>query len=80
VELVLKEELIMQQITAPLPGRILSLKVKVGDEVKKDDIVFVMEALKMSNNILAEADGVVKAIHVKDGDDVETDDPVMDIE
>jgi biotin carboxyl carrier protein len=70
----------MEQVTAPLPGRILSLKVKVGDEVKKDQVVFVMEALKMSNNILAQADGTVKAIHVKDGDDVDTGDSVMDIE
>lgn len=70
----------MTEVTAPLPGRIVSIKVKVGDSIKKDQKLFVVEALKMENSIVAQADGTVTAVYVKDGDEIDTGDQVMDIE
>jgi biotin carboxyl carrier protein len=69
----------MSKVTAPLPGRIMALKVKAGDTVSKDQELFVMEALKMENVILSQEDGVVQAIYAKDGEDVETGDEVLEI-
>ena len=57
-------------VTAPLPGVLLSLSVKVGDSVKAADTVAVLEAMKMENAIHAGRDGVVKAINANPGDSV----------
>lgn len=58
------------KITAPLPGTITEIKVKVGDTVKNGDTVVVLEAMKMQNNIEAESNGTVKEILVGKGDTV----------
>jgi len=58
------------QIKAPLPGNIMQLFVRTGDEVKKGDKLLMYEAMKMENNILAEKDGTVSAIKVQSGDSV----------
>ena len=55
-------------IEAPMPGLVLRLSVKKGDSVKKDDVVMVMEAMKMENEIYAPCDGVVQDILVNQGD------------
>ncbi len=57
-------------IKAPLPGKILSIKVTKGDIVKKGDVILIMEAMKMENNVLASKDGVVEVIKVQPGDTV----------
>lgn len=57
-------------VKAPLPGTINSLKVKVGDRVAQGDVVLVLEAMKMQNNIEAEASGTVTSILVNAGDSV----------
>ena len=57
-------------IKAPLPGTITELKVNVGDTVKKGDILLVLEAMKMQNNIESEYDGTVTAITVNQGETV----------
>ncbi len=57
-------------VTAPLPGTINDVKVKVGDKVKAGDVVVVLEAMKMQNNIEAEEDGSVTAVRVTKGDAV----------
>jgi len=57
-------------VTSPLPGVILSVNVAVGDKVAKGQKVAVLEAMKMENEIEAEADGTVTAIHVQKGDSV----------
>jgi len=57
-------------IKAPLPGNILQVSVKNGDEVKRGDKLLVYEAMKMENNVLAEKDGVVAAVKVQPGDSV----------
>jgi biotin carboxyl carrier protein len=57
-------------IKAPLPGTIIDLKVNVGDTVKVGDVLLVLEAMKMQNNIESEFDGTVTSITVKQGDTV----------
>ena len=57
-------------IKTPLPGTILKILVKVGDEVKKGDTLLIMEAMKMENNIMAEKAGKVAQVKVKEGDNV----------
>jgi glutaconyl-CoA/methylmalonyl-CoA decarboxylase subunit gamma len=60
----------LKKVEAPLPGSIFEIVVKEGDVVKKGDVILIMEAMKMENNILAEVDGTVKSIKVKEGDSV----------
>lgn len=67
------------KITAPLPGTITEIKVKVGDTVKNGDTVVVLEAMKMQNNIEAESNGTVTAILVNKGDTVMEGDALMTI-
>ena len=63
-------------IKAPLPGTIMTINVKVGDQVKRGDTLVVMEAMKMENN----KDGQVKAIHVTVGQTVVQDDKLVDLQ
>ena len=65
------------ELKAPMPGKILEVLVKVGDQVKEDDEVLMLEAMKMENPIYAPADGAVKEIKVKANDTVETDQVLM---
>lgn len=58
------------EIKAPLPGTILELKKKVGDEVKIGDTLLIMEAMKMENDINADKGGVISEIKVNNGDSV----------
>jgi len=55
---------VVKDIKAPMPGLILELKVKAGDEVKKGDVVLILEAMKMENIIKAPGDGLVKSVKV----------------
>ena len=57
-------------IKAPLPGTIIELKVNVGDTVKQGDVVLVLEAMKMQNNIESEYNGTVTSITIKQGETV----------
>ena len=57
-------------IKAPLPGTITEVKVNVGETVKQGDIVLVLEAMKMQNNIESEHEGTVTSITVKQGESV----------
>ena len=57
-------------IKAPLPGTITEVKVNVGDTVKQGDVVLVLEAMKMQNNIESEHEGTVTSITVKQGESV----------
>ena len=67
-------------VKAPLPGVITEIKVSVGDDVKAGDVVVVLEAMKMANNLEAEKDGKVTAICVKTGESVLEDSPLVVIE
>ncbi len=63
-----------ENVNAPMPGLILRLDVKVGDKVKKNQPLLVMEAMKMENEIYAPCDGVVQAIAVTQGQQMNTGD------
>ena len=64
-------------VTAPMPGKILSVKVNVGDSVNSGDLVLMLEAMKMENEVFATASGKVTEIRVKSGDNVSTGDVLM---
>ena len=57
-------------ITSPMPGKILSVKVKVGQKVQSGDLILYLEAMKMENEIFCGEDGTVIEILVKEGDTV----------
>lgn len=67
-------------VKSPLPGIILTIDVKEGDEVKMGQKLLTMEAMKMANNVLAEKDGIVRSIRVKPSDTVLQNDVLMEIE
>ena len=58
---------------APMPGKVIKINVKEGDEVHRGTILLVVEAMKMENNIVAVEDAVVEKLNVKEGDMVDTD-------
>jgi biotin carboxyl carrier protein len=56
---------IIDRLFSPIPGKIFKINVKEGDIVKKGDIVIVVDAMKMENNLVAKKDSIVKKIHVE---------------
>ena len=60
-----------EKVDAPMPGTILDVKVQVGDAVKKGDVLMILEAMKMENEIMAGVDGTVTSIGVSKGTAVE---------
>ena len=60
-------------VKAPMPGNIMKVNCKVGASVKKGDVLVVLEAMKMENDICAPQDGVVSSIEVAQGASVATD-------
>jgi pyruvate carboxylase subunit B len=66
-----------QVVKAPMPGKILSIRVKVGDKVAEGDTVTTLEAMKMEMPISSTASGTVKAVHVDVGQNVAFDDALI---
>ena len=64
-------------VVSPMPGNILKMNVKVGDTVKANDLVCILEAMKMENEIFASEGGVVKAINAPQGSSVNTGDAII---
>ena len=62
------------KVTAPMPGTILNVKVSAGQQVKKGDVICVLEAMKMENDIPAPQDGVVASINIQKGASVNAGD------
>ena len=60
-------------VKAPMPGNIMKVSVKVGDSVKKGDILCILEAMKMENEIVSPVDGTVASVEVSQGETVATD-------
>lgn len=60
-----------QAVVAPMPGNILDVKVNEGDKVKRGQIIIILEAMKMENEITAPCDGVIEKLNVKKGDTVD---------
>ncbi|MDO5022047.1 MAG: biotin/lipoyl-containing protein [Eubacteriales bacterium] len=69
-----------EKVVAPMPGTILSIKASVGQQVKKNDVLLILEAMKMENEIVAPVDGTVAQIAVKSGDSVNSGDPLVVIQ
>ena len=67
-------------ITAPMVGKILKVEKKVGDRVDEDEVVLVMEAMKMEIPVVAPASGVLKEMKVSAGQAVEADQLLAEIE
>ena len=61
-------------VEAPMPGKILNVKAGVGTAVKKGDVILILEAMKMENDVVAPEDGTVASINVSAGDAVEAGD------
>ena len=62
---------------APMPGSVLDIKVQKGDKVKKGDVLLVLEAMKMENEITASQEGTVMDVLVGKGDTVSMEDPLV---
>ena len=60
-------------VTAPMPGKILGVKASAGQAVKRGEVIMVLEAMKMENDIVAPSDGTIATINVAVGDAVESD-------
>ena len=67
----LREDKLVEEIKAPIPGKIVSIKCKVNDTVKRGQVLLVLEAMKMENEIYSGSSGVVKEIKVNEGDFVQ---------
>ena len=66
-------------INAPLPGSIVAIKVAVGQSVKKGQVVALLEAMKMENEIVAPCDSTIKAIIAPKGTNVVVGDPIIEL-
>ncbi len=69
-----------EKVNAPMPGTILSVNVKVGDAVKKGQVLVILEAMKMENEIMAPVDGTVSFVGVNQGATVESGSTICVIE
>jgi acetyl/propionyl-CoA carboxylase alpha subunit len=67
-------------LKAPMPGLVVSIPVEEGQEIKKGDVLLVLESMKMQNELKAPRDGVVSRIKVKQGESVEQKQAMLDIQ
>lgn len=68
------------KLNSPMPGKILSIKTTVGQKVKKGDVILILEAMKMENEIVATDDGTIASINVTAGQSVESGDLLATID
>lgn len=62
------------KVNSPMPGKILNVKASAGQAVKKGEVILILEAMKMENEVVAPQDGTVASINVAAGDSVEAGD------
>jgi biotin carboxyl carrier protein len=70
----------VNDIKAPMPGLILEVMAKEGDEVKEGDYLLVLEAMKMENTLTAPGDGIIKSVHVEKGQTVDKNQLLIELE
>lgn len=68
------------QITTAMPGRVVNIKVSIGEQVKAGDTLCIVEAMKMENEVHSPIDGTVKKIYIKEGDNVNPDETLIEVE
>ena len=69
-----------KEVLAPMPGLILEVLIEIGQEVKKDDSLVILEAMKMENILKAEGEGIVKEIRIEKGDTVDKRQVLIELE
>ena len=67
-------------LRSPLPGTIVEILAKTGQQVKEGETLIVLEAMKMNNNLTAERDGIVKSILIEEGEAVKENTPLVTFE
>ncbi len=67
-------------VKAPMPGTILSIAVTAGTTVKKSQVLCVLEAMKMENEIVSPRDGVIAGVHTGKGNSVQAGEPLVSLE
>jgi biotin carboxyl carrier protein len=70
----------INDIKAPMPGLILEINVKVGQEVKEDDVLLILEAMKMENALTSPRDGIIKSISVSKSETVDKNQLLIEFE
>ncbi len=68
-----------EKVTAPMPGTILDVKVAVGDSVTKGQVIMILEAMKMENDIVASCDGKITSVLTSKGSSVNSGDALATI-
>ena len=68
------------KVKPPMPGKVVEVKVKEGQEVKEGDVLCVLEAMKMQNDLKSPVGGKVTRIHVQDGANVEATTILIEVE
>jgi pyruvate carboxylase len=69
----------VNQVGAPMPGRVVTVAVQSGDEIQKGDVLITMEAMKMETTLQAVSNGTVEVVLVQPGDDVEAKELLMQL-
>lgn len=67
-------------INAPMPGTIVNVLVSAGQSVKSGDVLVILEAMKMENEIMAPHDGVIAGVHVAKGESVDSGKPLVSLQ
>lgn len=67
------------KVVAPMPGKIIDVKVKVGQTIKEGDLIAVLEAMKMENEIFSAQGGIIASVNVTAGAMVESNDVIVTI-
>jgi biotin carboxyl carrier protein len=68
-----------KKITSNIPGTVIKLYAKAGQEVRKGEPILILEAMKMKNKILFQTDGIVKSVRVKEGDVIPKDHLMLEL-
>lgn len=66
-----------EQVTAPMPGTILEVRAQVGDKVNAGDVLFILEAMKLENDLLATVSGTIASLNASKGDMVNAGDVLV---
>ena len=67
-------------LRSAIPGTVISVDVKIGQRVKRGDLLYVLDSMKMNNRICSQEDGTVKALYISAGDAVAKNAPMVEFE